>query len=214
MAETPEIDPSLLADFISEGLETLDGLDPLFVRLEANPEDESIVDGIFRPVHSVKGNSGFFGLDNIKTFAHVMENLLGEIRNRKRKATPDLVDLLLKGVDFLRGMMNRLGQGNLSGDFAPEEEAHLRRLEAANAPAQARAPATPAAAASDGELGDLVVAVKSLFNDYVASIDDNGLAQLGEAVKRLHDHVYPPPPADDARARYRQYQAGIDKPLL
>ena len=43
------IDPALLQDFISESQEILDGLDPLFVALEANPEDLSIVDGIFRP---------------------------------------------------------------------------------------------------------------------------------------------------------------------
>ncbi|MCC8108522.1 MAG: hypothetical protein LIQ30_05630 [Planctomycetes bacterium] len=42
------IDPALLQDFISESQEILDGLDPLFVALEANPDDLSIVDGIFR----------------------------------------------------------------------------------------------------------------------------------------------------------------------
>ncbi|MCC8166705.1 MAG: Hpt domain-containing protein [Planctomycetes bacterium] len=92
------IDPALLQDFISESQEILDGLDPLFVALEANPDDLSIVDGIFRPVHSVKGNSGFFNLTNIKNFAHIMENILGEIRARKRTATPPLIDLLLGSV--------------------------------------------------------------------------------------------------------------------
>ncbi|MCD7896997.1 MAG: Hpt domain-containing protein, partial [Planctomycetaceae bacterium] len=119
------IDPALLQDFISESQEILDGLDPLFVALEANPDDLSIVDGIFRPVHSVKGNSGFFNLTNIKNFAHIMENILGEIRARKRTATPPLIDLLLKGVDYLRAMMNRLANGDYSGAFTPEEEAHL-----------------------------------------------------------------------------------------
>ena len=127
------IDPALLQDFISESQEILDGLEPLFVTLESNPDDMSIVDGIFRPVHSVKGNSGFFGLTNIKNFAHIMENILGEIRARKRTATPPLIDLLLKGVDFLRGMMNRLAQGDYSGRFTPEEEAHLALLNAASA---------------------------------------------------------------------------------
>lgn len=130
-SESPDmsgIDPALLQDFISESQEILDGLDPLFVALEASPDDLSIVDGIFRPVHSVKGNSGFFGLTNIKNFAHIMENILGEIRGRKRQATPPLIDILLKGVDFLRGMMNRLAQGDYSGKFLPEEEIHLAIL--------------------------------------------------------------------------------------
>ena len=126
------IDPSLLQDFISESQELLDGLDPLFVALEASPEDMSILDGIFRPVHSVKGNSGFFGLTNIKKFAHIMENILGEFRSHKRTATPHLIDLLLKGVDFLRGMINRLAQGDYTGKFTPEEQAHLDLLNQAS----------------------------------------------------------------------------------
>ncbi|MDR1745084.1 MAG: Hpt domain-containing protein, partial [Planctomycetota bacterium] len=144
------IDPALLQDFISESQEILDGLDPLFVALEANPDDMSIVDGIFRPVHSVKGNSGFFNLTNIKRFAHIMENILGEIRARKRTATPPLIDLLLKGVDFLRGMMNRLAQGDYSGQFTPEEEGHLALLNKASAESggAADAPDSPDAAAA------------------------------------------------------------------
>ncbi len=143
------IDPALLQDFISESQEILDGLDPLFVALESNPDDMSIVDGIFRPVHSVKGNSGFFGLTNIKKFAHIMENILGEIRARKRTATPPLIDLLLKGVDFLRGMMNRLAQGDYSGQFTPEEQHHLDLLNQAGAESGGTtdAPDSPEAAA-------------------------------------------------------------------
>jgi two-component system chemotaxis sensor kinase CheA len=138
------MDPSLLQDFISESQELLDGLDPLFVSLEATPDDMSILDGIFRPVHSVKGNSGFFGLTNIKKFAHVMENFLGEFRSRKRVATPHLIDLLLKGVDFLRGMINRLAQGDFSGNFLPEEQAHLDIMNQAAGDAPSAGPASAA----------------------------------------------------------------------
>ncbi len=170
------IDPALLQDFISESQEILDGLDPLFVALEANPDDMSIVDGIFRPVHSVKGNSGFFGLTNIKNFAHIMENILGEIRSRKRQATPPLVDLLLKGVDFLRGMMNRLAQGDYSGRFTPEEEAHLDLLNQASSGA--------GAAAVPAETPETLAAkVKAAFDAVKASDGDAGaLAILGDSI--------------------------------
>lgn len=173
------IDPALLQDFISESQEILDGLDPLFVALESNPDDMSIVDGIFRPVHSVKGNSGFFNLTNIKNFAHIMENILGEIRARKRTATPPLIDLLLKGVDFLRGMMNRLAQGDYSGSFTPEEEAHLALLNAASAESGGHdeAPDSPEVAADK---------VMQALAD-VKSGETNGEAagQLEDAIRHL-----------------------------
>ncbi len=171
------IDPSLLQDFISESQEILDGLDPLFVALESNPDDMSIVDGIFRPVHSVKGNSGFFNLTNIKNFAHIMENILGEIRARKRKATPPLIDLLLKGVDFLRGMMNRLAQGDYSGRFTAEEEAHLGLLNQASAETAAGAAEAPDTAES---------AAKKVMESLTGVKSGEG---NGEAVGKLEDAV-------------------------
>ncbi len=174
------IDPALLQDFISESQEVLDGLDPLFVELEAHPDDMSIVDGIFRPVHSVKGNSGFFNLTNIKKFAHIMENILGEIRARKRTATPPLIDLLLKGVDFLRGMMNRLAQGDYSGQFTPEEEGHLALLNKASSEGGGGgndAPDSPDAVAK--KIMEALGKLKS------GEIGDNIFAELEESVKSL-----------------------------
>ncbi len=173
------IDPALLQDFISESQEILDGLDPLFVALESNPDDMSIVDGIFRPVHSVKGNSGFFGLTNIKKFAHIMENILGEIRARKRTATPPLIDLLLKGVDFLRGMMNRLAQGDYSGQFTPEEQNHLNLLNQAGAESAGAgdAPDSPEAAAEK-----LLSAMKAIKE---AGTNGEAAANLEDAVKHM-----------------------------
>jgi|GEM_PF-4343586 len=176
------IDPALLQDFISESQEILDGLDPLFVSLEANPDDMSIVDGIFRPVHSVKGNSGFFGLTNIKNFAHIMENILGEIRARKRTATPPLIDLLLKGVDFLRGMMTRLAQGDLSGQFTPDEEAHLARLNAASSDTAGAAPDSPEAAAKT---------VMDALESVRASGGDDAVSQLETAIRAMISLVVP-----------------------
>ncbi|MDR1613063.1 MAG: chemotaxis protein CheA [Planctomycetota bacterium] len=182
MSDAPDmsgIDPALLQDFISESQEILDGLDPLFVALEANPEDHSIIDGIFRPVHSVKGNSGFFGLTNIKNFAHIMENILGEIRARKRHATPPLVDLLLKGVDFLRGMLNRLAAGDLSGQFLPEEEAHLALLNEASGGGDSASGGTPADT-PQASAAELLAA----FDRMRKSDEDPILvARLGEAIK-------------------------------
>jgi two-component system chemotaxis sensor kinase CheA len=129
MAEKFDIDPQLLADFLSESIETLDGLDSLFVMLEEKPDDQAIVNQIFRPIHSIKGNSSFFGLVNIKNFSHSMENILQEVRSMKRHATKPLIDALLQGVDLLRGMMDKLATGDLSTEFRPEELAHLEKLE-------------------------------------------------------------------------------------
>jgi len=123
-----EIDPQLLREFLVESLESLAGLDRLFISLEKNPNDHSIIDQIFRPVHSIKGNSAFFGLINVKNFSHAMENILQEIRSHKRNASQPIIDILLRGTDLLRQMLERIEQGNLSTEFLPEEEELLAKF--------------------------------------------------------------------------------------
>ncbi len=121
-------DPQLLREFLSESSETLERLDSLFVMLEEKPDDHTILDQIFRPIHSIKGNSSFFGLVNIKNFAHALENILQDIRNHKRHATKQIIDVLLKGTDLLREMMVRLGAGDMSTEFSREEETLLEEM--------------------------------------------------------------------------------------
>ncbi len=133
MAEDFDIDPELLKEFLAESLEALAGLDTLFVELEQRPEDAAIVDRIFRPVHSIKGNSAFFGLVHVKNFSHALENILQEIRAHKRAASKPIIDVLLEGTDLLRGMLERIAGGDLSTEFRPDEEACLARFHEAMA---------------------------------------------------------------------------------
>ena len=72
-------DPELLAAFLDETQESLGTLDSLFIQLEANPADTQTVEAIFRPVHSLKGNSAFFGFMQAKRLAHVMESVLDAV---------------------------------------------------------------------------------------------------------------------------------------
>src|SRR4030095_8307397 len=50
----------LIADFVAEGGEMLDALGGEIVAWEATPDDRARLDSIFRFVHTVKGNCGFF----------------------------------------------------------------------------------------------------------------------------------------------------------
>ena len=61
-----QIPKELLVGFLEEAEESLAGAEPLFVQLEANPSDKNILDRIFRPLHSIKGNAAYFGLMRVK----------------------------------------------------------------------------------------------------------------------------------------------------
>ncbi len=105
------IDDSLVQEFIDESLDMLSSLDSRFIELEEQPGELSIIEAIFRPVHSIKGNSGFFGFVHVKHLAHELETLLDLMRKSKLGVSSDVINILLDGMDSLRSMLARVKQG-------------------------------------------------------------------------------------------------------
>jgi two-component system, chemotaxis family, sensor kinase CheA len=68
--------------------------------------DEDLVNEVFRAAHSIKGASGFFGLDRIKELAHKAETVLDLVRSRKLVPNAEITSLLLAAFDKLREMVN------------------------------------------------------------------------------------------------------------
>lgn len=108
MALATEVNKELLLDFIDESMDSLASIETLFVRLESSPGDTRIVDAIFRPVHSIKGNAAYFGLMRVKELSHRMESLLDLVRQGRRRVDKRLCDLLLKGLDALRSILAKV----------------------------------------------------------------------------------------------------------
>jgi two-component system chemotaxis sensor kinase CheA len=111
------IDDSLVQEFIDESLDMLTSLDSRFIELEERPGELEIIEAIFRPVHSIKGNSGFFGFVHVKHLAHELETLLDLMRKNKLSVSSDVINILLDGMDSLRSMLARVkqGEGELPG---------------------------------------------------------------------------------------------------
>lgn len=203
-----QIDPELFADFLSESLETLDGLDSLFVALESRPDDTSIVDRIFRPVHSIKGNSSFFGLVNLKNFSHDMESVLQDVRSRKRTATPELISALLRGVDLLRNMLERYRAGEMEASLLPEEESFLSELSSISEQGQ-----------------DQIAVLASQIREHLSKVQAgdltdpvrNDINAMAECVDRMLKTVCPPAisagVADDGSAVFRIGGADVSKEI-
>ena len=60
----------LLADFVAETREMLEASSGEIVAWEADPTDRARLDTIFRFVHTVKGNCGFFDLPRLAALSH------------------------------------------------------------------------------------------------------------------------------------------------
>jgi len=101
-------DSDLLSGFISEAFEHLESIELNVLELEQNPNDQEIINNIFRPFHTIKGVSGFLNLMTINKLAHATENLLDDVRNSKLTMNSGIIDIVLGVGDFLRTMIQNL----------------------------------------------------------------------------------------------------------
>jgi len=88
--------------FVLEALEILEQLEQDLLILEKNPEDISLIQSIFRGLHSIKGNAGFMNYSDINALTHKAETFLDDIRNGLLKIGVDQVSLLLQVLDFIK----------------------------------------------------------------------------------------------------------------
>jgi two-component system chemotaxis sensor kinase CheA len=101
-------DPELVANFIAEAREHLEGIESGLVHLEQAPTDLQAINAVFRPFHTVKGVAGFLNLPQIQELSHEVESLLDEARSGRLQINAQIIDLTLAGVDRLKDMLDDL----------------------------------------------------------------------------------------------------------
>ncbi len=112
------MDDECIADFLIECGESLASLDNDLVRLEANPEDMSLISSVFRTLHTVKGTSGFLGFSELGRVAHAGENVLGLMRDGKLAPSEATITAILHCVDAIREILSTIEVAGAEGDKA------------------------------------------------------------------------------------------------
>ena len=96
---------AILQTFLAECEEHFAKMEEALVALEANPEDDQLLEAIFRGAHTLKGNSASLGYPKVAGFAHVFEELLQRFRNHALPVTQERITLLLRSLDAMRQMV-------------------------------------------------------------------------------------------------------------
>lgn len=112
----------LITEFIAETREMLQALERGLVAWERDPADRERLSEIFRFVHTVKGNCGFFDLPRLAALAHAAEDALGDVRAGKRAIDSSLVDAVLAVVDRIGEMVEAIAAGE---DIAGGDDSDL-----------------------------------------------------------------------------------------
>jgi two-component system chemotaxis sensor kinase CheA len=134
----------LIADFVAECREMLEALGGEIVAWEAEPDDRARLDSIFRFVHTVKGNCGFFEFPRLEALSHAAEDALADVRAGRRHPDGPLVSAVLAIIDRIGEMVAAIEAGEEMP--AGDDSALIDAL----APG-AEGPAAPVVAMAEGQ---------------------------------------------------------------
>jgi len=145
-----------IEEFLVESGENLDQLDRDLLALEEQPDDPQRLASIFRNVHTIKGNSGFFGFSKLGALTHSGEHLLGRLRDGKLRLDDRVAGTLYSMVDAVRSILASIETTGVEGEHDFRDLSHQLAVAAsggdvpaATAPDAAAAPSpAPAAAQS------------------------------------------------------------------
>ena len=98
-------DAELASMFVAEAIDHLGSIEKTLLKLETAPDDTTLLNDVFRPFHTVKGNASALGLITVQHFAHTIESLLDRCRSGKHSVGSVEVDLILKSVDLLTALI-------------------------------------------------------------------------------------------------------------
>ena len=104
MLNDPEM-KEIVESFLIETKEILESLDVDLIGLENSPEDAELLNKVFRSFHTIKGTSGFLGLDKLTAVTHKCEDILNKLRKGEAKLNSDIMDGILLAEDTIKGLL-------------------------------------------------------------------------------------------------------------
>ncbi len=132
MSVTDENLAELFEQYKDEVRETIGTLDNELVAIEQDPTSSETIFSLFRHMHSLKGSSKMFNVDNIAHIAHRLEDLMSMIDKNNAILTkhPKIVDLLFKGNDIFRDIIARLEDDISYTHLTPDHTAFIGEIQA------------------------------------------------------------------------------------
>jgi two-component system chemotaxis sensor kinase CheA len=103
-----DFDSDLLNEFIVENMELSNMAESAILNWEKDPNNQELLNTIFRSFHTIKGTSAFLNLDCVKDLAHQAESMLVRVRDGQDNFTAGHADLALKSLDMIKSIMKRL----------------------------------------------------------------------------------------------------------
>ena len=99
------IDTDLMEDFFYDFKEAHQNCESILINLEHDPSNKELLNGLFRSVHTIKGNLVYVGLKDLTPLIQSMEDLLDAIRSEQILYDSLLSDVILLAMDKTKQMV-------------------------------------------------------------------------------------------------------------
>lgn len=157
-------DDEVMQLFVDESLEALQRVEKMLLEAEQGHPPPSMVDVMFRDMHTIKGTSALLGFDKTASLAHAAEDLMSKLRDKSIEAKRhhfarmvEVVDALRQLIEYTRdqksegtfdfsGLVAKLRSDLAAGNNPPE--AAPEAAAAKPAPQPSAAPSAPQASAA------------------------------------------------------------------
>ncbi|MDA7977712.1 MAG: chemotaxis protein CheA [Pirellulales bacterium] len=140
MAANPAHNDELIAGFVEEAIDLLQDLPQRVDDYQRNANDAEAINVVFRSVHTIKGNAGFFGLIALKQFSHKLEDVFDEVRQGLIEMDDELYRCLVECLDMLGDMISDVAAGEIATALTDAQSELLERLESQAADARSGSP--------------------------------------------------------------------------
>ncbi len=105
------IDPDMkeiVESFLVETKEILEKLDFDLIEIEKKPDEKELLNQIFRWFHTIKGTSGFLGLEKLPHVTHKCEDILNKLRKGEASLNTNLMDGIILAYDTIKELVKQI----------------------------------------------------------------------------------------------------------
>ncbi|GJM05508.1 MAG: chemotaxis protein CheA [marine bacterium B5-7] len=191
-----DLNDEIMQDFLLEAGEILELLNGQLLELESSPDNNDLLNAVFRGFHTIKGGAGFLAIEPLVEVCHTAENVFDLLRQGQRSVDAALMDVVLEVLDVVNDMFQKINQGQ---DPSPVESHLIERLkllsipEAEDSSSQAGVEPAPAGISTELHSTETVIelteptgAEATQVNSTSSAIEEITDAEFEDLLDQLH----------------------------
>ena len=99
--------------FVAEARGSLEEINRLLLALEANTNDSSLIDELFKVIHALNGAAGFINHEQLVQVSEHYKTTISSLRATEQTISPDKLEVFFKASELMNVLVDQVEQRNL-----------------------------------------------------------------------------------------------------